>query len=52
LIGGGYDGSAVLNIIQYITITTTGNASDFGDLTQARNAPQGCSDSHGGLGGF
>ena len=26
------------NVIQYITIATTGNATDFGDLTVARSA--------------
>ena len=50
--GGTAGGSGVTNIISYVTIATTGNAQDFGDLTQARNAPQGTSDSHGGLGGF
>jgi len=30
--GGGYTGSAYVNTIEYITISTTGNASDFGDL--------------------
>ena len=34
--GGGYDGSNELNIIDYITISNTGNAQDFGDLTVAR----------------
>ena len=52
LTGGGYDGSTIVNTINFITISTTGNAQDFGDLTQARNNPQGTSDSHGGLGGF
>ena len=39
-----------LNTIQYITIATTGNASDFGDtsLDRVRQAA-GMSDSHGGL---
>jgi hypothetical protein len=32
----------VVNIIDYITIATTGNAIDFGDLTQARNAFASC----------
>ena len=50
--GGTNGGSGVTNIISYVTISTQGNAQDFGDLTQARNAPQGTSDSHGGLGGF
>jgi hypothetical protein len=50
--GGFTPGSPVTpqNIIDYVTITTTGNAKDFGDLTQARQYPGACSDSHGGLG--
>ena len=33
-----------------VIIATTGNSTDFGDLTQARAfQPSGCSDSHGGL---
>jgi len=36
--GGGYDGPATFfNTIEYVTISTTGNSQDFGDLTQARN---------------
>ena len=50
--GGGTISPVVINNISYVTIATQGNAQDFGDLTQARNAPQGTSDSHGGLGGF
>lgn len=37
--GGGYDSNeapSLLNIISYITISSTGNATDFGDLTAAR----------------
>ena len=41
-----------VNSIEFVTIATTGNAQDFGDLTQVRNALGGLSDSHGGLGGF
>ena len=41
-----------VNTIEFVTIATTGNAQDFGDLTQVRNALGGLSDSHGGLGGF
>jgi hypothetical protein len=39
--GGGYQPDvveAVVNAIDYITISTTGNATDFGDLTVARQA--------------
>ena len=37
--GGGYP--SAVNIIDYITIDTLGNAQDFGDLTQARALNQG-----------
>ncbi len=42
------------NSMEYITIASTGNAMDFGDLTSPRDrVGGGCiSDSHGGLGGF
>ncbi len=40
------------NIIQYVTIATSGNAVDFGDITKPNQKIAGCSDSHGGLGGF
>lgn len=50
LIGGGWylnhftpTGSAQ-NVIDYVTISTTGNATDFGDLTQARHQPAAGSD--------
>ena len=52
IIAGGLDPSVYINTIEYVTIETAGNASDFGDLTQERFAAPGCSDSHGGLGGF
>jgi len=34
--GGGYTFPLATNTIDYVTIQTTGNAFDFGDLTQAR----------------
>ena len=37
------------NTIEYITISTLGNSSDFGDLTQKRQMLAGCSNGHGGL---
>ena len=41
------------NVIEFIQIATGGNASDFGDdLLNATQIGGGCSDSHGGLGGF
>ena len=52
--GGGGDpwpGGAV-NYIDYVTIQSKGNGSDFGDLFQSVSATIGCSDSNGGLGGY
>ena len=42
--GGGEDASAGTNTIDYITIATLGNASDFGDAayTNANNQAGGC----------
>ena len=46
---GGYP--SAIDTMNYVTIASTGNASDFGDLTAATgNLPGGCSDVHGGLG--
>jgi hypothetical protein len=43
--GGGqlHNVSTKTNVIQYFTISSTGNASDFGDLTQARNSMEAAS---------
>ena len=41
-----------VNNIDFVTIATTGNAQDFGDLSQPVSLFKGCSDSHGGLGGY
>ncbi len=51
---GGYTSPAnsSTNTIQYITISTAGNAADFGDMSQRRYGNYSCSDSHGGLGGY
>jgi len=49
---GGRDvdnGSASFNEIEYVTIASTGNGTDFGDLTAAVNEVSGCSNVHGGL---
>ncbi len=35
--------------IDFVTIASTGNAADFGDLIAAIQSVSGCSDSHGGL---
>ena len=45
---GGTNG--VINRIDYVTIASTGNATDFGDLTQNQAYSfAACSVSHGGL---
>ena len=51
VMAGGLNPSA-LNSIEYVNITSTGDAQDFGDLYQETGTADGCSDSHGGLGGF
>jgi hypothetical protein len=35
--------SGPTNLINYITIATTGNSSSFGDLSSGRESPAGCS---------
>jgi len=44
--GGGQivEDTSSINVIDYITITSTGNANDFGDLTLARRYTGACSD--------
>ena len=37
LVGGGYTGSAEVNVIEYFTIASTGNGTDFGDLRSAHS---------------
>jgi len=51
LFGGGNTAPANINTIQYITVATTGNARDFGDLTDARRGIAACSSSTRGLWG-
>ena len=53
---GGYQpspNSTDTNIVDFITIATTGNASDFGGISRLKDSGNrengGCSDSHGGL---
>jgi len=43
--GGNYS-----EVIDYVQIMSTGDAVDFGDLTQRRRHVQGCSNGNGGLG--
>ena len=52
---GGHTGASGtgnnINVIEFITIASTGDAADFGDLTSARRCQNaGGSDSHGGIG--
>ena len=50
LFGGGYvPGVANYNLIDYITISTTGNSIDFGDLLVIRREPGACASSTRGL---
>jgi len=53
IFGGGFNSGAAhlynLNIIDYVTIGTLGNATDFGDLTQGRNGVSSCSNDTRGL---
>ena len=46
--GGGIT-PTLQNTIDYISIGALGNATDFGDLTVARQALAACSNAHGGL---
>ena len=46
---GGDDPDGAVNVIEYITIGSTGNATDFGDLTQARTRQSGASSSTRGI---
>ena len=48
-VGRSTPGGAALNTLDYITIATTGNAQDFGDLSYVTRSGCGLSDSHGGL---
>ena len=52
--GGGLapDSSTRTNVIDYVTISSEGDAIDFGDLTSQRGFGACDSNSHGGLGGF
>ena len=47
--GGGQAGPANTNTIEYITISSTGNSQDFGDLFQTRRLVSSCSSSTRGL---
>ena len=46
---GGYASPAYANTIDYITIASTGDASDFGDLSTVKAEGAAVSNGHGGL---
>lgn len=46
---GGGDLGTKLNVIDYVSISTPGNATDFGDLSTIRNGLAACSDATYGL---
>ena len=47
---GGFGYPAATNVIEYVEILTTGNAVDFGDLTDRwKSCYAGGSNGHGGL---
>ena len=48
--GGGATPSSKLDVIDFFTMSSTGNAVNFGALTDSRNLVSGFSDAHGGLG--
>ena len=52
--GGQLDpsGPTTVNVMDYVTIMSAGNATDFGDLSKTPRNLTSLSDSHGGLGGF
>ena len=54
LFAGGFNtpGTSATNHIDMVEIQTSGTAQDFGDLAVSIDVAHGCSDSHGGLGGF
>ena len=54
IFAGGRRNPALLNTMDFITISSAGDAQDFGDLSLKTgvNQAMGMSDSHGGLGGF
>jgi len=51
VLGGGYSAPVVYQVIDYINISTTGNAQNFGDLTVSSRICQGCASAVRGLHG-
>ena len=52
IFGGGYTGTPTatfLNVIEFVTIASTGNGTDFGDFTQSKYGGAACSNSTRGV---
>ena len=47
---GVWAGGGGTNVIEFVTISSTGNAQDFGDLSANNQQNAGFSDADGGLG--
>ncbi len=47
--GGGFNSPAYLNIMEFVNISTGGDAVDFGDRTESGSYLSGASNAHGGL---
>ena len=50
IVGGGQTPSSKLDVIDVFTMASSGNASNFGSIADARNLLSGFSDCHGGIG--
>ncbi len=50
IVAGGQTPSSKLDVIDVFTMASSGNATSFGALADARNLLSGFSDCHGGLG--
>jgi hypothetical protein len=48
-LAGGFVSPNKINVIEYVTIQTTGNATDFGDLTDTTDRHGGCSNAIRGV---
>ena len=42
VVGGDISPNGNINVIQYITIASTGDASDFGDMTEPKRSTYAC----------
>ena len=50
IFAGGISSSTIVDVIQFVTIATTGNSTDFGNLTDSgRTTGSGCSSSTRGI---